>query len=106
MAYTTFTDYNVSSVQDILTYPAVVVPFFWDFVLFAVFCIVTLSTFFASTRLKNKGDIMVSISVAAWFTTILSFVMSLIPGMISLATIVVCIAVSIISFIMLLFSRE
>lgn len=106
MAYTTIDQTNVTGIEGLFTYVAQVVPIFIPLLLFAVFMITMLGSFFSQKRLEGKSDFLSSFAVAAWFTTIIAFVLSLVPNLVNLLTISVCIVTSVISAILLLTSGD
>jgi len=102
MAYQTFQEYNQTDLTGLFTYPAKVVPAFTPLILFALFTISLLASYFSQKRLTGRGDFMGSFAVAGYFTAVIAFIMSLVPGLIDLITLVICIVVAIIGTILLL----
>ena len=106
MAYTTLQEYNVTSADQLFSYASAVVPFFYEMALFAFMIVITLSTYFGQQRVTGNKDFMASITVGAWVTTIASFVLSLIPGMIKPTTVPILLGISVLTFLLLLFSKR
>ena len=102
MAYQTFQEYNQTDLTGLFTYPASVVPAFTPLILFALFLISLLASYFSQKRLTGRGDFMASFAVAGFFTAIVAIIMSLVPGLINMLTLVTCIIVAIIGVILLL----
>lgn len=103
-AWQTFQEFNQTDVAGLFTYPAHVWAGFIPLVLFALFCIVLMSTFFSQKRLRGKGDFRSSFAVAGFFIAITASVMMLVTDLINVSTVVICIVISIIGAIILLTS--
>ncbi len=96
MAFTTYSDFNITGLDGLLLYTAEVVPIFIPLTLFVIFIVVTLGTFFGQrTFTQDGGGLASSLAVAAWLTTIIAFLMSLIPGLINTFTVAVTFVISI-----------
>ena len=106
MAYPTFTAFNNTGMDGLFLYPASVVPLFIPLVLFALFSITLMATFFSQKRLTGRGDFLASFSVASFFVAIVAFVMTLVDGLISLPTLVICAAIAIIGVVLLLTGKD
>ena len=106
MSWETFTEYNQTGLEGLFTYPASVWEGFIPLTLFALFSIVLMSTFFSQKRLTGKGDFLASFAVASFFATVVSFIMSLSDGLVTLPTLITCLAVTIVAVILLLVSRD
>ena len=106
MTYQTFTEYNQTDLAGLLTYPASVVPQFIPLVLMAVFLITMMGSFFSQKRLTGRGDFLVSFSIAGFFTAVISFLMTLVEGLINLQTIVIISAIALIGIILLMINNN
>lgn len=107
MAYKTLDDVNTTKgVHTLITYVAETVPIFTPLMLFAIFIISCLGSYFASIRLSGRGDFPASFAAAGFITTIVATVMSLIPGLINLPILVSCYGIAIVGGIWLYFSRN
>lgn len=104
--YQTFQEYNQSDIAGLLTYPAHVVPLFIPLVLFALFSVTLLATYFSQLRLRGEGDFLGSFAVAGFFTAIISLLMTLVDGLITTTTISITLAISIIGIILLMIGRD
>lgn len=104
-AYQTLREYNQTDLAGLFTYPASVVPIFIPLVLFAVFVVTLLSTFFSEKRLRGQGDFFSSFAVAGYFTAVIAFAMSMTEGLIDITTIVITVVVAIIGTILLFATR-
>ena len=74
--------------------------------LFSLFIIILLGTFFSSKRLGNDGDFAASFAVAGFITAIVAIVLSLMPGMIDTYVTVITFIVAIIGVMFLYFSKR
>jgi len=107
MTYKTISDYNVSSPEQILAYVANTVDIFVPMLLFSLFIITLLGTYYAQQRgPTGRGRFMSSFAVAGYFTLIVAFFMSLIPNLINTIELVITFIVAIIGTAMLLFSED
>ena len=105
-AYQTFTEFNQTGMAGLFLYPASVVDIFIPMVLFTMFVVILLATYFSQKRLTGRGDFFASFAVAGYFVAILSFLMSLVDGLINGATILTCLIVAVIGTIILLISKK
>lgn len=106
LPYQTFQEFNQTGVEGLFTYPAHIVPIFIPLVLFMIFSIVMLSTYFSQRRIGRGGDFFASLAVAGFFTAVIAFLMTLIEGLINLFTLVITVSVAIITVILLLILRD
>jgi len=106
MAYETFTEFNSTGLAGLFLYPANVWGGFIPLILFALFAITFMSTFFSQKRLIGKGDFIASFAVASYFVAIVAFVMSLTDGLINITTVVVCVVLTIIGTILLFTGKD
>lgn len=83
-----------------------IVPIFSSLLLFALFVIILFGTYFSSKRLTGIGDFSVSFVAAAFVTAIVAVIMSLIPGFVNIFVVIVCIALFIVSLVLLFLSKD
>ena len=96
MTYKTLDAYNTSEGLHVLFYyVADVVPGFVPLVLFAFWTIATFGSFFAQKRIEGRGSFQASFAVGSYATTVAAVMLSLIPNMISLSTLVMTFGISI-----------
>ena len=103
MVFTTYTDFNITGIDGLLLYTAEVVPIFIPLTLFVIFMIVTLGTYFVLGSFRER-DLASSLAVAGWLTTIIAFLMSLIPGLINTFTVAITFVVMIATTVLLFVS--
>lgn len=101
MTYKTFQQYNQTDLAGLFTYPAEVVPVFAPLLLFALFMIALLGTYYSQKRLTGRGDFFSSFAVAGYFTAVIAIVMSLVDGLINTSVVVTAIVVAVIGTIFL-----
>lgn len=103
--YQTFAEFNDSSMAGLFLYPASVVDAFIPLILFAIFSIVLMSTFFGQQRLTGSGDIFASFAVSSFFTSIIAIIMSLVTNLINPTTLIITIGIAVMS-VVILFTRS
>lgn len=106
MPYTEIGDVNTSEgIHTLFTYAVDTVPVFVPLLIFAIFIIGCVGSFFAQKRLTGRGNLPGSFAVGSWLTAIVAIVFSLIPNFIRTGTVVFCIALAILGTIWLYISR-
>jgi len=106
MTYQTIADVNTSAgPHTLFVYAAGVVDSFIPMLIFATFVICLMGSYFSQRRLTGKGDLPASFAAASFVTTIVAFVMSLIPGLIHNSVVIVMVVVSVLGVIWLWLSR-
>lgn len=107
MPYTEIEDYNTSEgLHTLFQYVASVEPMFFPFTLFALFIIASVGSFFAQKEMTGKGNLKASLAVAGWFVTIVAYVMSLIPNLVTTITVVVCLILSVVFTLLLYLDKK
>lgn len=105
-AWKTFQEYNKTDLVGIMTYPASVWYGFIPLLLFSLFVIVLLSTYFSQRRLTGSGDFFSSFAVSGFFTAIIAITMTMVEGLIDNNTLVIAVVIAIIGVIFLITSRD
>jgi len=105
-AYQTFAEFNQTDLAGLFLYPQSVWAGFIPLVLFALFTIVMLSTYFSQKRTTGSGDFFASFAVAGFFTAIITFIMALIEGLINEIVLTTVIIIAIIGVILLYSTRD
>ncbi len=77
MTYTTLENVSDLSLKGLLQFPSTDTPIFYPLILFAIFMVFTLSTFFRELRREGKGNILSSLAVAGFVTTAIATIFSL-----------------------------
>lgn len=104
MAYETIHDRNITEVAQYWQYAADIVPIFIPLVLFAIFIITMLGTYFSQRRTTGRGDMISSFAVAGIITAISATLLSLID----VVPLILLVPVWVIAFIgiIILFTAE
>ena len=107
MPYKEISDLNGTETQivDLFTYSAGVVSVLVPLILFSVFIMSTLGSYFAQKRATGVGDFPGSFAVGSWITAIIAVSFSLIPDFIRTGTLVFTFALAIMGAIWLYMSR-
>lgn len=108
-AFQTISDYNTTKGPHVVLLQApndMSSGIFVPLLLFSLFMITSMGTYFSSKRLFGKGDFVASFCVAGFLTAIVAIIMTAMPNVINTYTVVVAIAVAIIGFVWLIISRN
>ncbi len=77
MTYKTLENVTDLDLKGLLQFPSQDTPIFWPMILFAIFMVFTLSTFFREVSREGKGKILSSLAVAGFVTTAMATIFSL-----------------------------
>jgi putative exporter of polyketide antibiotics len=109
MAYSTLdnlTSYgNASDLTNLFAMPNMDFPIFFPMILFAIFMILGLSTFFKQRAEEGKGDILSSLAVSGFGTIVISLAMRLL-GMISKTTMITSFAICLVFIVLYLLTKK
>ena len=107
MAYPTIDSVNTSAgMHTLYIYANDVVPIFTPMILFGLFMVMLLGSYFAQIRMRGDANFSASFAVAGFFISVVATFMSLIPGMINLTTMVVCYGLAMIGFLWLVLDKN
>jgi len=107
MVYETLDSINTSEgLHTLYTYANSVVPILTPLLLFGLFLIVMMVSYFSSIRLRGDANFSASFAVAGFFIATVGTFMSFIQGMINITTLVVCYGVAIIGFMWLILDKN
>ena len=110
MAYRTYASWNKSGLDQLFVYAANIDNgvgiLFISLLLFSVFMITLLGSYFSSRRMSGDGDFAASFAAAGFLTFIIALIMTLIPGFINMTTVVITLIVAIIGVLFLYFSKR
>ena len=95
MTYQTIDNLTTSNLQEILRFPTRDLPMFWPLVLFAIFIIIGLGSFFREVRKKGSGNLLSSFAVAGYVTTAIVLIMNLM-NLVQRHVVVICLTISLI----------
>ncbi len=79
---------------------------FSSMLLFTLFMIIALGTYFSAKRTGGDGDFVASFAVAGYVTTGASFIMLLVPGLMTVPVALLALTVSIIGTVWLWFDKR
>lgn len=107
MTYPTLTTNASEGFYTIFTYVNnVTYGLFSKMVLFALFVIIAMSTFFSSKRTGGKEDFPASCAVAGFVTSGASILMLSIDGLVSVTTVIITIVITLASVLWLMMSKS
>ena len=108
MTYQTIETINCTSrgINCVMQVASTAVPILPAIILLCLFIIITMATYYATTRRLGRGDLIASATGAGFVCCVVAYLMSLIPNFITNATIVPCIVIEIILVFMLIGSRD
>ncbi len=62
---------------ELLAFPSLDTPIFYPVILFVIFMVFTLGTYFRAVKREGKANFLSSMAVGSFITTVIAFVMSL-----------------------------
>lgn len=105
--YKTLDDTNLSEgLHTLFTYAEDTVPGFMGLLLFGIFLILLLGSYYSSRRLVGKGDFPASFAASSFTTFVIAIVMSLIPNLVQQEIVIITLVVATIGMIWLYLSRR
>ena len=106
MAYQTLDSVNTSAgLHTLIIYASDTVPILMPLILFGIFVIASIGSYFASVRLNGRGDLPASFMAGSFVTVIISTVMSFVP-LINISILATTYGLAIVGFLWLIFSRD
>jgi hypothetical protein len=104
--------YGNNDLSSTFCYANSIIPFVAISILFPLFMIILLSTFFATKRMTGRGDIWASASAASFITMIAGVILSLVNctgsniPLVNTPILMTCVAIFIVSIIILFLTRD
>lgn len=95
MTYTQLENIGDLTLRKFLQFPSLDTPIFYPVLLFVIFLIFTFSTFFREVRRTGRGNILSSLAVAGFVTTVIATIWSLL-GLIQVGIVVLTFVISMI----------
>lgn len=83
-----------------------IVPILTPLILFAIFIVALLGSYFSQLRTRGFGNIASSFAVAGFIVAVVATFMSFIPGLINLTTLIVCYGISLAGFLWVIFDKR
>ena len=96
---------NITDLKGMLQFPSTDTIIFWPLILFAIFVVFTLSTFFREVRREGKGNFLSSLAVAGFVTTAIAVIFSLLD-LIQVQIVVVTFVISIVFQVIYLLTKK
>jgi len=107
MVYETIDSINTSEgIHTFYIYANGVVPILTPMILFGIFIVTLLGSYFSIMRTRSDANFSASFAVAGFFVSIIAIFMSFIPGMINLTTMVICFSLAFIGFLWLILDKN
>ena len=107
MAYRELSSFNATEGPHVILQAATdAVPILPGLILFGLFCVALFGSFFTQKRLTGQGNFPASFAVAGYFVTIVAFVMTRIPDIISMWTVAICLIVSVLGTLWFFISEK
>jgi len=106
MAYTQLESINATNISAILSYTNDINPGFWPLVLFGVWIIGTLGSYFSQKRLSGTGDFFGSAAVSSYLVTVMALFLSFIPGVLDISVLIISLSISMGITILFLISKD
>lgn len=75
--WNTLDNYTVSDISSLMEYPSTIDTYFWAYIMFAIYMIITLSFFFRDKKTYGEGNFLSASAVGSFVTIILTAVLSL-----------------------------
>ena len=94
MPYTQLEDIGTIDLGTLLRFPSIDTPIFYPVLLFVIFLIFALGTFFREIRREGKGNILSSLAVGGFITMVMAFIFSLL-GLIQRGVVIITLVASI-----------
>jgi len=93
MTYTELGNLTSMNLRDLLTFPSIDTPSFYPIILFGIFIVMTLVSFFREVERERRGNFLSSSAVAGVITTVTAFLMSSL-GLIQTRVVISCLVIS------------
>ncbi len=105
MTYTQLENITDLDLRAFLQFPSLDTPIFYPLLLFAIFIVFTLSTFFREIRREGKGNFLSSLAVAGFVTTAIATIFSLLE-LIQVQIVVLTFVISVVFQVIYLLTKK
>lgn len=95
MSYQTIDNISNANIGEILSFPSVNTPTFFPLILVAIFVVITMVSFFREIKREGRGNLMSSLAVSGFITTVIALSMSLL-GLIQREVVVMILVISLV----------
>lgn len=92
MTYTQLEDIGELNLRTLLNFPNLDTPIFYPVMLFVIFMVFTMGSFFREVKREGRGNLMASLAVGGYITTAIAFILSLltlVQNMVVVVTLVI-----------------
>lgn len=104
MTYTQLETIENLDLKGFLQFPSIDTIMFYPLILFAIFIVFTLATFFKEVRREGKGNLLSSLAVAGFVTTVVAVLFSLLE-IIQTRIVVITLVISIVFQVIYLLTK-
>jgi len=105
MAYQQLENLSDISLRSVLQYPNLATPMFWPIILFTIFMVMTLTTFFRELKREGRANFLSSLAVGGYFTLAVSVSFTLL-GLITYQIVVIVLVFAVIFQVIYLLSNK
>ena len=95
MTYTQLESLGDIGLRELLNFPNLDTPIFYPTMLFVIFMIFAMATFFREIKREGRGNIMSSLAIGGFVTTVMAFIFSLM-GLIQTAIVIITLVISLV----------
>lgn len=106
MTYTQLENIGEINLQTILNFPNLDTPLFYPMILFAIFLIFSLGTFFRELKREGRANLLSSLAIGGFVTTVIAFILTILDVIQREIMVVVLVISLIFEVIFLLTSRN
>lgn len=105
MTYTQLENIGEINLQTILNFPNLDTPLYYPLLLFVIFFIFTLGTFFRELKREGRANLLSSLAIGGYVTTVISFLLSIL-GVIQREIVVAALVISLVFQVMYLLTSR
>ncbi len=105
MTYTQLENITDLGLKSFLQFPSIDTPIFYPVLLFAIFLVFALSTFFREISREGKGNFISSLAVAGYVTTAMAVIFSLLE-LIQVQIVVLVLVISVVFQVIFLLTKK
>ena len=105
MTYQQLENLSEISLRSVLQYPSIATPMFWPIILFTIFMVMTLTTFFRELKREGRANFLSSLAVGSYFTLAVSVAFTLL-GLVTYEIVVIILVFTVIFQVIYLLSNK
>lgn len=95
MTYTQLESLGDIGLRELLNFPNLDTPIFYPTMLFVIFMIFTMATFFREIKREGRGNILSSLAIGGFVTTVMAFIFSLL-GLVQTIIVITTLVISLV----------